>query len=312
MRHKVSILLSVYNGENYLEEQLLSLVNQDYSNIQIYIRDDGSSDGSSKIIYDYSKRYNFIHVLESKDNLGCAESFLFLLEQVESDYYFFCDQDDFWLPNKVRDTLSQFCGDKPTLVHSDLRIVSESLEQINESFYSYQSINCEIASEKKRIIVQNYIVGCTVAINKKLRDLCVSIEFDHSKVAMHDWWMALIAIFFGKVIYLNKKTILYRQHDKNVLGAPNNTMRRYMHSFISGVGKNRVLNFTEKVSGQASLFISIYGKFLSKEDMEILRLGSSFNCKLGFFNMMTLMFKHRVFLQGLKRNLAILYVSVVS
>lgn len=312
MRHKVSILLSVYNGESYLEEQLMSLVNQDYGDIHIYIRDDGSSDSSSTIIADFSKRYKFIHPLESKDNLGCAKSFLLLLEQVESDYYFFCDQDDLWLPNKVSDTLAQFCGNEPTLVHSDLMIVSASLEQINESFYSYQSINCEIASEKKRIIVQNYIVGCTVAINKQLRDMCVSVDFDHSKVAMHDWWIALIAIFFGKVIYLNKKTIMYRQHDKNVLGAPNNTMSRYIHSFISGVGKKRVLSFTDKVSGQASLFMSVYGKFLSKKDAEILKLGSLFNCKLGFFNMMKLMLKHKIYLQGLKRNLAILYVSVVS
>lgn len=312
MNSKVVVLMSVYNGEDYIKEQLISLVNQKYDDFYIYIRDDGSTDGSIKIISDFSKEYDFINVLDSNSNLGCSGSFFYLLESVDADYYFFCDQDDIWLPNKISETLSRFDSDDPTLVHSDLKIVTENLSVINESFYKYQSIDVTIGHQKKQLIVQNYIVGCTLAINSSLRDICISVDFDRSQVVMHDWWISLVAMFFGKIVFLDKTTILYRQHSKNVLGARDNTLKRYLHSFFNGKGVVRVLSFTEKVSKQAKLFQTVYGNNLSSHDVKLFELCFLFDCKHGFFNMAKLMFKDKIRLQGFKRNLAILYASLVK
>ena len=88
---KVIILLSTYNGQNYIEEQIESLLKQTYNNIEIFIRDDGSKDNTITILKKYEKKYNYINV-EYGNNIGFYKSFLWLLNNAhKGDYYSFCD-----------------------------------------------------------------------------------------------------------------------------------------------------------------------------------------------------------------------------
>ena len=101
----IAILMSTYNGERYLREQIDSLLNQTYKDWKLYIRDDGSTDETISIIESYVNDYPDLIVLLKDDlgNLGSARSFMRILSVVDADYYMFCDQDDVWLPNKVKD-----------------------------------------------------------------------------------------------------------------------------------------------------------------------------------------------------------------
>lgn len=309
----VAVLVSTYNGEHYIKEQLDSILNQSYNEVEIFIRDDGSSDRTVEIIEEYIGMHKNIHLIDNDENLGCAASFLSLLEHVNADYYFFCDQDDVWSEKKVEITLSSFLNnnDIPHLVHSDLFVVNESLNMINQSFYDYQKLDPIIGYDKKKLVVQNYIVGCTVCINKELRDLVVKyINISGiNGIAMHDWWIALTAMFFGKITYIARPLVHYRQHDNNVLGAPDNSFIRYMNSFFSGRGIEKVRGFTKKVSIQSDAFLNTYEHLLCNEDIELLKRAKLFDTNLGAGNMLKLIFSNKIRLQGKKRNLALIYTS---
>ncbi len=143
---KINILLSTYNGSKYLKEQLDSLLSQTYKDIEIIVRDDGSSDDTLDILKSYD-----IKLLETKQNLGAMGSFAELLSYAvansDSEYFMFCDQDDVWNSQKIEKTLEKMqgmeekFGDIPLLVHTDLEVVDEELNTINSSFMKYQNIN---------------------------------------------------------------------------------------------------------------------------------------------------------------------------
>ena len=98
---RVSVLMSTYNGEKYLHEQINSILGQQGVEIHLLIRDDGSSDGTVEICKEYAKKYNQITFYQG-ENLGVGKSFLDLLKHApDADYYSFADQDDVWLEDKI-------------------------------------------------------------------------------------------------------------------------------------------------------------------------------------------------------------------
>lgn len=143
-----------------------------------------------------------------------------MLDSVESQYYFFCDQDDFWLENKVQDTLDCLKENEgngiPVCVHTDLRIVDHELNQIYSSMIESQQL--EVVDSLTNLLVQNSVTGCTLALNNELKKILPkNINVDN--IIMHDWWIALVGSVFGKVVLLEQQTILYRQHGNNEVGA---------------------------------------------------------------------------------------------
>lgn len=122
----VTIVMSTYNGEKFIRAQLDSLIAQEYVNWCLLIRDDGSSDGTAEILGEYQSRDARISIVrDMHGNLGPARSFIVLLQQVSSPIFMCCDQDDIWLPHKVRNAVSCFdsCGDSPKLFFTDLVVV---------------------------------------------------------------------------------------------------------------------------------------------------------------------------------------------
>lgn len=216
----VAILISTYNGSAYLAELLESVFNQSYSDIMVFARDDGSTDETKEIL----SRFN-VSVLPSTERLGVKSSFSELLKYAvcnsSADFFMFCDQDDFWLPNKVEVTLSKMLfienqyGDIPLLVHTDLQVVDYELKKIAASMWEYQCIDPS-KNSVNRLFLQNTVTGCTAMINRRLAEFVLPLN---NKAIMHDWWMALVASCFGKIAFLENQTVLYRQHADNVIGA---------------------------------------------------------------------------------------------
>lgn len=220
----IDILISTYNGEKYLNQLLDSLLNQSYSNFKILLRDDGSNDNTLNLINYYANLHPKLQLnldFEST-NIGVVKSFEKLLRHSTSDYIMFCDQDDVWLPDKIERTLNimqkyeEEYADDPILIHTDLTVVDRNLNIIHESFWKYSRINPELLSNLSYLGVCNAVTGCTCMINKKAKEICLPFS-EHA--LMHDSWLALIISKKGQIAFINEPTILYRQHDKNKIGA---------------------------------------------------------------------------------------------
>lgn len=215
----VLVLLASYQGERFISAQLDSLLNQSYTDFQILVRDDGSTDKTRLILEDYATRFpKKITIIPSEERLGVTGNFNALLEQAHADVIFFCDQDDVWEQKKIEWTIKKFQENPktPLLVHTDLQIVDENVSQIHPSFWKYSHLDPHLGNLFNRILVQNHATGCTMAINKALRDLAYPIP---KEAMIHDWWITLVASACGQIEAIEHPTICYRQHISNTLGA---------------------------------------------------------------------------------------------
>lgn len=252
----IDILLATYNGEKYLNQQIDSIITQTYKDWQLLIRDDLSTDNTVNIIKNYICKYpDKIRLIEdNKGHLGLAQNFGALLELALSEYIMFCDQDDIWLPNKIELTLNtmkaagQTWPNTPLLVHTDLKVVDETLMPIAESFWKLHRISPESDCQLKKIIYRNIVTGCTVMINKKAKE--ISMPFP-PEAGIHDWWITLNVAKHGKIIYVPDKTILYRQHSKNIIGA-----KKYRK--LAAVFSSQTINNIRKLFSEYRLIKRIY------------------------------------------------------
>lgn len=218
---RIAVLLATYNGEKYLPELLESLIGQSFKEFCCFIHDDGSKDRTIEILENFCIQYpqKFVMV-EGESTGGAKANFMYLMEQVQADYYMFCDQDDMWLPEKVElsyNLIKKQKADIPTVVYTDLKIVNSELDLIDSSYYHYTGKNPN-KNSLIDLLKCNVTVGCTMMINRVLRDKALQVS-NLDNIFMHDWWISLIATVSGQLIFLNKQTILYRQHGDNSVGA---------------------------------------------------------------------------------------------
>lgn len=219
---KIAVLLATYNSEQFIHEQINSLLAQTYKNFSLYIRDDGSSDQTLSIIADYCAQYDNIHLLtDTVKGRRALGSFMWLLEQVDADYYMFCDHDDVWLPTKISSSFDEIQKiekkGRPALVFTDLVVVDEKLQVIDNSFWRYMKLEPKFLLQKRFAVSCNMFTGCTMLFNRVLRDLSLPLS-DEAK--LHDSWIGLKAIDNdANISYIKCPQILYRQHQSNVCGA---------------------------------------------------------------------------------------------
>lgn len=219
-KETVQILMSTYNGQQYLREQLDSLIHQSYPQIEIIIRDDGSTDKTCEIIEEYVKNHDNIQLIQGQ-NVGVTESFFQLLKASDADFVAFCDQDDIWLSDKVEravEQLKNLMG--PAMYCSNTILVDGEGQVISANDYSYKAPSFENA------VVENICTGCTVMMNRELAD--VIRNHLPSWAVLHDSWFYLVATYVGQVIYDKESYIQYRQHGKNEVGASKNPLKVFL------------------------------------------------------------------------------------
>lgn len=209
---KIVVLMSTYNGEKYLPEQLESILDQLPNDGEVLIRDDGSSDSTLSIL----ERVADPRVkIMAGENVGFCRSFFALIDAApaEADLLFFSDQDDVWLPDKVErvvkaigemsETPAVYCG-RTRLVDTELRPLG-----LSPTYSRGPSFECALA--------ENIVTGCASAFNARARSL-IARHGNLDLVQFHDWWAYLVISAFGNIVVDDIPTVLYRQHGNNVIG----------------------------------------------------------------------------------------------
>lgn len=221
----INILLATYNGEVFLEQQLMSILSQTYTKWKLFIHDDNSSDKTKQIIKKYLHEYSekIVFLDDEIFYRNASQNFMHMLEKIDGDYFMFCDQDDVWLPNKIEITFRkmkelehQYGANTPLLVFSDLTVVNNQMNIVSKSFWKYQKLNPTLSKNWKKLLAQNVITGCTMMINKKAKNRCLPFEFN---IIIYDQWIGVVVSKYGQSDYLDEQTILYRQHEYNNQGA---------------------------------------------------------------------------------------------
>ena len=293
---KIAILLSTYNGEKFLAEQLDSLLAQSHKNFTLVVRDDGSHDRTVSILENYARDHSErIHLLSCDgENKGASGGFAFLVDYVLKNkesiglkpaYMMFCDQDDTWFPEKIEKLLALMLATEaesdppaPVLVHSDLEVVSEQNTVIAKSLISYQGLEIE-RNRFPNLLISNLVTGCTALINEPLAKKALPIP---ENAIMHDWWLALVATAFGKLVYLDTPLVHYRQHGNNTIGAKEfKTVSVVRMSLWHRILARKSNEHLIEVSIQAAEFHRRYGSQLSGRERLSLRLCKGMGIKIG-------------------------------
>lgn len=282
---KVQVLLSSYNGEKYLAAQLESILAQDYEEISILIRDDGSTDRTLEIIQYYADKYANIAYYVGK-NLGVQQSFFQLMQHADkmADYYAFSDQDDVWLPEKVRQAvqlLEKQDQSLPLLYASKTTLVDAELKEI-----PIRKKRVKIRPEFGNALVENVCTGCTEVFNRRLLELVTKQTPTYA--IMHDWWLYLCATAFGWVYYDVNSYILYRQHGNNQVGSSVSFFDDWSRRFKNFKRSNGALR------KQVAEFQKIYGSDYDKSKYAAWVAGYKY--RLDYRR--KLMFSKEIFRQG--------------
>lgn len=220
----IQILLSTFNGEKYLKEQLNSFFKMEgFEFCKVLIRDDGSTDKTKDILKQYEKQNQFEIVYG--ENIGITNSYLWLMEHSDAscEYFAMSDQDDIWLPNKIMDAVSKICqynSEKPILLATRSHIVDANLKPIADSPIPKRGISFYNA------MVQNVLPGHTQVMNRTLLQLITRRGL--SDVHVIDWWFYLVASALGNVIFLPEFTVLHRQHGDNAVGMQTSMVRTFI------------------------------------------------------------------------------------
>ena len=265
---KIDILLATYNGEEYIKEQIDSILNQTYSNFRLLISDDNSTDKTLEIIRDYEKKDDRIKVFENKENNGVIKNFEFLLKQVESDLYMLSDQDDVWYENKIEETYRKLKEDDADLVFTDLEVVDENLNTIYSSMNNYKGLTNKInktIGSYKLVYLYNVITGCTILSKKKFIKDILPLPND-TKNLLHDMWIGLVIALKGKISYLNKPTIKYRQHGTNEIGT------KKVSSEMNSIKeiRNHFINVKVELFSEYLKYSNVFSEEIRKENKEAL------------------------------------------
>lgn len=206
---KVSIAMCTFNGERFIREQLDSIVNQTYSDLEIIICDDGSNDGTCDIVRDYAGRDSRIRFVQNTENLGFIGNFEKALSMCSGVFIALADQDDVWLPQKIEVLMSEI-GDN-LLLYSAVRLIDENGAGMDKVFPSVKRLEGDVALS---LIVGNCVTGHACLIRRELLELALPFP---GNVLAHDQWLAVVAASQGKLKASEQVLSLYRQHETNAI-----------------------------------------------------------------------------------------------
>ena len=224
MNATIGVVVATYNGEKYIEEQLLSIIKQTLKPDLIVISDGNSSDDTVKVCKKVQEKSGIdFKLLTSDKQLSVPVNFNKALENCDCDFIFFSDQDDYWVEDKIEITIGFIQRTNSCMAFSNAILTNQYLEKSEIQLWNSIGFNQkeEITVYKKgdrifinELIKHNVVTGMTTCITAALRKYILPL----SESAIHDKWISLLAIYYGNVVAINKDLVLYRQHSNNAVG----------------------------------------------------------------------------------------------
>lgn len=271
---KIDILMATYNGEKYLKEQIESILSQTYKSFRLIISDDCSSDKTKEILNEYAKKDSRIILYFQQQNLGYVKNFEFLLTKVESPIYMLSDQDDIWLSEKVEEEYKILEKENADLVFCDLEVINNEKEILNKSFTRHKNLYRKIQKCQNSYKIEylyNCITGCTIMCKSKFLKYILPLP-NNTKYLIHDYWIGIVLSLKGKIKYIDKPYIKYRQHEQNQ------------------VGSKTVSNLIKKFENLREMFIDVkielFTTYVSKKNIFTEELQKQNLHNLKYFNML--------------------------
>lgn len=279
----VLVLMSTYNGENYLRQQIDSLFAQKDVGIDLVVRDDGSKDNTAKIINELRKSHPNIQLFLGS-NKGFVGSFSELVDNACRDtsakFYAFVDQDDIWYPNKLEcaiKKLNSYPNNVPNLFCSNSDIIDSEGNKTGKLFRNY-----EPNYTRGNVLMYPLIQGCSMVFNRKALELYCAHQ---PKISYHDRWMYLICHFLGNVFYEPNPLFGYRVHERNALGP------RKEYGFYTQCRRLWNMLFTTQVSEYYRMNQEFYDNFfdvLQEKDKKLFEQYLGY--KSNFHNKVSILF----------------------
>jgi glycosyltransferase involved in cell wall biosynthesis len=199
----ISIVLCTYNGERFIKEQVDSILNQTYSNIELVISDDASTDGTPRILNEY-KADQKVKLFFQQENTGATKNFEFAIRKTNGAFIAFSDQDDIWLPQKIERLYGAIADG--SLIYSDSELIEEQGKRLHKKISDLR--NMYSGHETAGFVFSNVVWGHALMINSKILPSILSIPDG----IPHDIWTAFVATTITGIKYLDEPLTLYRQH----------------------------------------------------------------------------------------------------
>ena len=243
---EIAIIMATYNGERFLREQIDSILDNSFKDIELHICDDGSTDGTEAIATEYVQKYQgkvFFH--KNEKNLRVIKNFLVNIKKFDAPYYMLCDQDDFWLKNKVETEVKALeCLEREYGEHSLLEIYSNyyvSDASLNNKRVVYQN---DMHADFNHLVIQNWIMGCTMMVNEALLKYGRVIPPESEN---HDRWLSIIASLYGHIEYISEPLMIHRVHNQNATTQADTTsIKNRLTRVIRRYSKEGLHTFREK------------------------------------------------------------------
>lgn len=272
---KVNIYLSYYNGSEYIDAQIASLLNQRNVDVHIYIRDDGSNEIEAAYIDKYcdNKKITVIH----SENLGYRKSFMWLASKIteKADFYAFCDQDDVWLNNKLEIACERLENYTEPAAYSALpQYVDSKLSPLNGCSSMVDHLHFGKMNVDDALGYHFFGLGCTFVWNNALNNILHKIDLKYYSFA-HDNFLSVLAPFVGTFYRDDKQVILYRQHGQNASGdkSKKKSIKKYLKIFKGG--KKKPISFLIR-----KYIFDEFKQYIQKNDLELLRLSINYRTNI--------------------------------
>lgn len=283
---KVVICMSTYNGEKYIKEQIESLLNQTYKNIEIYVRDDGSKDNTIQILQEYENQGKIYFI--KGENVGVVKSFYKCLETAyeQGDIFAYCDQDDRWHKDKIERAVKALDNenqDVPLLYFSEFNYCDENLKFLSKSNLNKKGTSFENS------IVECISFGISEVFNKKLAQKI--LETGTEDICFHDWWAYMIAAGLGKVLYDSEPTVEYRRTGSNVSPSGKGKLELQIYR----IKKFLLGRYFKTIRKQIDKFKIHFSNELDDKNKKVINL---FTVKYNFLKSIKKVFYHKMFRQS--------------
>ena len=245
-----------------------------------------------------------IRLLQREDERGegPGANFGALLRESTADYVAFSDQDDIWLPDKMAKSMARlrelekaYGSDTPLAVFTDGLVTDARLAPFRGTVVSRQKVDVCKGLAFERLLMQNFIAGCSLLFNAALRRKAGLIP---REAIFHDYWVILVAAAFGRIGFVDEPLYLYRQHSQNTVGATTADMSHFVRRGLEGVGAFRARLWQNVVQAQA--FVSRFSAEAPASAVALAHFGD-----MSAFERRRAMIQHSLFKQGTLRNLAL-------